>query len=92
MTADAPTPGPADPVRARRAQVVRWARIVQRLGYVLYLVATVAFFVGLVRGFDGGLVAVIEIGLIGGSILLAPAILVAYMAKAAERDDLEHGR
>lgn len=81
-----------DPVRVRRAQVVRWAKLVQRLGYVLYLVATVAFFVGLVRGFDTGLVTVIEIGLIGGSVLLAPAILVAYMAKAAERDDLEHGR
>jgi hypothetical protein len=79
-------------VRARRAQVVRWAKLVQRLGYLLYLVATVAFFVGLWRGFDGGTVTIIEVGLIGGSILLAPAILVAYMAKAAERDDLEHGR
>jgi hypothetical protein len=92
VTADAPSPRPHDPVRARRAQIVRWAKVVQRLGYLLYLVATVAFSIGLVRGFDGGLVTVIEIGLIGGSIVLAPAILVAYMAKAAERDDLEHGR
>jgi len=71
---------------------VRTARLVQRLGYGAYLVATVAFFVGLARGFPPGVVRVIEIGLVGGSILLAPAILVAYMAKAAERDDLEHGR
>jgi alkanesulfonate monooxygenase SsuD/methylene tetrahydromethanopterin reductase-like flavin-dependent oxidoreductase (luciferase family) len=82
----------ADPVRVRRARWVRAAKAVQRLGYAGYLVATVAFFVGLARGFGAGLVRVIEVGLIGGSILLAPAILVVYMAKAAERDDLEHGR
>jgi hypothetical protein len=27
-----------------------------------------------------------------GSILLAPAIVAGYAVKAAERDDLEHGR
>jgi hypothetical protein len=52
----------------------------------------VAFFVGLFTEFSDGLVIVIEIGLIGGSLLLAPAILLTYMVKAAERDDLEHGR
>jgi hypothetical protein len=81
-----------DPVRVRRAQWARGARAVSRVGYLLYLVATVAFFVGLFTEFSDGLVIVIEIGLIGGSLLLAPAILLTYMVKAAERDDLEHGR
>jgi hypothetical protein len=81
-----------DPVRVRRAQWARMARMGQRVGYVLYLMATVTFFIGLLTEFGDGLVTIIEIGLIGGSLFLAPAILVTYMVKAAERDDLEHGR
>jgi hypothetical protein len=81
-----------DPIRVRRAQWARMARMGQRVGYVLYLVATVTFFIGLFTEFSDRLVTIIEIGLIGGSVFLAPAILVTYMVKAAERDDLEHGR
>ena len=81
-----------DPVRARRAQWQRGAKLAQRLGYVLYLIATVVFFVGLVKGFGASYVTIIEICLIGGSVVLAPAMLVVYMVKAAENDDKEHGR
>lgn len=62
------------------------------MGYLLYALATVAFFVGIFGELSDGLVRVVEIGLVGGSVFLAPSILVTYMVKAAEKDDLEHGR
>ena len=81
-----------DPVRERRAQWARWAKLGQRIGYLLYLVALIVFFAGLFTEFTDLVARIITIGLVGGSIVLAPAILVTYMVKAAERDDLEHGR
>jgi hypothetical protein len=36
-----------DPVLVRRARIARAVSIGQRLGYALYLVATIGFFVGL---------------------------------------------
>lgn len=82
----------SDPVRVRRAQMARLASIGQRVGYLLFAVALVAFFVGLATTYSGGLVVLIELCLLIGSVFLAPAIVVGYAVKAAERDDLEHGR
>lgn len=82
----------SDPVRVRRAQMARLASIGQRVGYLLFAVALVAFFVGLATTYSGGLVLLIELCLLIGSVFLAPAIVVGYAVKAAERDDLEHGR
>lgn len=81
-----------DPVRARRARVGQLAKLGQRLGYLLYLVALVAFFIGLARGFDQPTVTVAMIGLFAGSALLAPSIVLSFAVRAAERDDLENGR
>ncbi|MEZ5145203.1 MAG: hypothetical protein R2726_22235 [Acidimicrobiales bacterium] len=89
----APDPGrdpSSDPVVARRQQVARWARIAQRVGYLLFGVALVLFFVGFAtREFSSGIVTGLEICLIGGSILLAPSIVVGYAVKAADRADRE---
>jgi len=85
MTAD-------DPVRHRRAQVARGVAIGQRIGYGLFLLAVVGFVVGFVIGFHTGVVRLIELSLLVGSIVLAPSIVLGYAVKAAERDDLEHGR
>jgi hypothetical protein len=84
--------GPDDPVRRRRAQVSQWVSIGQRTGYALFAVAVVGFFVGFVVGFSTVVVRVIEVCLFVGSLVLAPSIVLAYAVKAAERDDLEHGR
>jgi cyanate permease len=81
-----------DPVRVRRAQIARLASIGQRIGYLLFAFAIVAFFIGLATSFSGGLVLAIELCLLVGSIFLAPAIVAGYAVKAAERDDLEQGR
>jgi hypothetical protein len=82
----------ADPVRERRAQVQRLAVLGQRLGYALFGVAVVVFFVGFFAGFTSTVVTVIVAAMAVGSALLAPAIVASYAVKAAERDDLEHGR
>lgn len=90
---DADTPGAAhDPVRARRAQWARAASFGQRVGYALFLVAVAAFFVGLVVGWSDDFSTVVVSCLVGGSVFLAPAIVLGYAVKAAERDDREAGR
>lgn len=85
-------PPPADPVRVRRARVARFAKIGQRVGYLLFAIAAIAFFIGLAAQFPVALVTLIEVCLLAGSAFLAPSIVLAYAVKAAERDDREHGR
>jgi hypothetical protein len=80
-----------DPIRARRAAVARWNTRATRTGYVLFLVAVVMFFVALASDFSSGKVTVITVAMIAGSLLLAPAIVVGYAVKAAEKDDVARG-
>lgn len=80
-----------DPVRARRAAVAKWNTRATRIGYALYLVAVVMFFVALATDFSQGKVTVITTSMIIGSVLLAPAIVVGYAVKAAEKDDVARG-
>jgi hypothetical protein len=80
-----------DPIRRRRAQVARWTAIASRTGYVLLLVAVVLFFVALAVGFSGAMATLVLIPLLVSFVLLAPAIVIGYAVKAAERDDREHG-
>lgn len=92
----APTPEDSDPVvdpiRVQRARIARLATLAQRIGYALYAIAVVAFFIGFFSGFTSGVVTIIVALMAIGSVLLAPAIVTSYAVKAAERDDLEHGR
>ena len=81
-----------DPVRMRRAQIARAASLAQRVGYLLFAIAVVVFFIGFFAGFTSTLVTTIVILMAIGSALLAPAIVAGYAVKAAERDDLENGR
>jgi len=90
---DSPEPQatPLDPVRARRARIARLSSTAQRIGYAMFAVAVVAFFIGFVTGFTDGVVTLIVAMLIAGSVLLAPAIVAGYAVKAAEREDAENG-
>jgi len=81
-----------DPVRARRARFDRLSSLGQRIGYALYLLAVVAFFIGFATSYSTALVALIVASLAVGSILLLPAIILGYAVKAAEREDREQGR
>lgn len=81
-----------DPVRARRARVARLAATAERIGYSLFLVAVLAFVAGaLRRDFGPPVVTVVAVALGVGSLLLAPAIVVGYGVRAADREDRESG-
>lgn len=82
----------SDPVLQKRARIARLVSIGQRVGYSLFGIAVLAFAVGFAAGFTSTVVLIIEICLLIGSLLLAPAIVFGYAVKAADRDDREHGR
>ncbi|HEV8296296.1 MAG TPA: hypothetical protein VGQ20_03335 [Acidimicrobiales bacterium] len=72
--------------------MARLVELAQRVGYALFGLAVVAFVLGFIVGFSPAWVTVIVGSMVVGSILLAPAIVLGYAVKAAERDDREHGR
>lgn len=84
-------PPQADPVLARRARIARLVELGKAAGYGLYLVAIVAFVAGFFAGFDGAVRSLFVLGIVVGSILLAPAIVFGYGIKAAERDERQRG-
>ncbi len=68
------------------------AATAKRAGYTLYLVAIVAFVAGAMRrDFGPPVVTVVAVTLGVGSVLLAPAIVVGYGVRAADREDRESG-
>ena len=62
-----------------------------RLGYLCFGIAIVTFIIGFIVSFNGAVSAVVVASMIVGSVLLAPAIVLGYAVKAAERDDRERG-
>jgi len=78
-----------DPVLVRRARIARAVSIGLRLGYALFAVAMIVYFVGLFSRLTDTLVTIILICLGVGSIVLAPAIVFNYAVKAAIRDEQE---
>lgn len=82
--------GPTDdPVLARRRQIARIISIALRLGYGLFGLFLVLIVVGLVTGFPNGVAQAATACLIGGTVLLAPAMTFTYAVKAADREDEE---
>ena len=59
----------------------------KRIGYLLFLVAVVAFVAAALSDFPPVLVTVVVASLAVGSALLLPAIVVGYGVKAAARED-----
>ena len=76
-----------DPVRRRRKVIAVWTRRANKGGYLFYLLAIVLFIVAFTTDFTGTFSALITACLIIGSILLAPAIVLGYAIKAAEKED-----
>jgi hypothetical protein len=85
------TPSRPDPVRAKRAKVAKYTLLANRIGYLFYALAIATFIIGFAVSFNGAVSAIVIGSLIIGSILLAPAIVLGYAVKAAERDDRERG-
>lgn len=84
-------PAVTDPVLARRRRLAGAAELAQRTGYGLFGLAVALFLVGFAVGLTGALVSAIVAALVLGSVLLAPAIVVGYAVKAADREDRERG-
>jgi len=80
-----------DPVLARRARLARLAETGQRVGYGCFGIAMVVFVVGAIRGFNSLTVTVVVVALAVGSVTLAPAIVLGYAAKAADREERGDG-
>lgn len=81
-----------DPVLVKRARAARLASTGQRVGYSFLLVAVVAFAVGAARGFTDLTVTVVTVSLALMTVVLAPAIVLGYAVKAAEREEREQRR
>lgn len=80
-----------DPVRRRRGRIARIAAAGRKLGYGLFALALALFAVAVARGFEGYLATLVIAALIAGSVVLAPAIVLGYAVRAAEREDRERG-
>lgn len=83
---------PHDPVVARRARIGGWAARAQQVGYALFAVAVLAFGYGAVSGFTPGVVRVVTLSLLVGSLVLAPSIVVGFGVRAAARDERRAAR
>ncbi|MFM9037616.1 MAG: hypothetical protein ACKOJ9_08010 [Actinomycetota bacterium] len=81
----------SDPVRERRARIAKWTLLANRVGYLFFALAIALFVMAFVLGFKGPIVTAITISMVIGSILLAPAIVLGYAVKAAEKDDQARG-
>ena len=85
------TPKPVDPVRARRQKIAKYTLLANRIGYLFYALAIATFIIGFAISFNATVSAIVIGSLVIGSILLAPAIVLGYAVKAAEREDRERG-
>jgi hypothetical protein len=80
-----------DPVRAKRRKIAKYTLLANRVGYLFYALAIATFVIGFAVSFNSAVSAIVIGSLVVGSILLAPAIVLGYAVKAAERDDRERG-
>ncbi|MEZ5238477.1 MAG: hypothetical protein R2716_05850 [Microthrixaceae bacterium] len=81
------TPDDSDPVLVRRRKLLRATQMAQRIGYSCFALAMVLFVVALVTQLPTWLVTTIVALMVAGSIVLLPAIILSYGAKAADRED-----
>ena len=80
-------PDAPDPVLLRRARAARLARAGKRLGYGAFAAAVLAFAIGATGRFTPATVTFVVACLGIGSALLAPAIVVGYGVRAADREE-----
>jgi hypothetical protein len=89
MTSSPPAQPSGDPVLARRQAVARWVKVAQRAGYGLLGLFCVLVAIGFPTGFRPWLTTAAIVAIVAGSVLLAPAIVLGYAVKAADREDRE---
>ena len=67
--------------------MARLAATGQRVGYMALLVAVVAFFWALFASFPKGATTVVVVSMAACTLTLAPAIVLGYAVKAAQKED-----
>jgi sugar phosphate permease len=82
----------SDPIIEQRDRARRIAALGKRAGYVLFLASMVLFFVALATDLSSGVTTASAICLIAGCVVLAPAILLGYAVRGAERDEADRAR
>jgi len=85
------TPQTSDPIRRRRSLIAVWTKRANRLGYLAFGLSIVTVVGGLIDTFTPLLGRIATAGLVVGSILLAPAIVLGYAIKSAEKEDRSNG-
>lgn len=76
-----------DPVLERRAKLLKLTALGQRIGYSCFGLAMVLFVVALLTQLPSWLVTSIVVLMVAGSVVLLPAIILSYGAKAADKED-----
>jgi hypothetical protein len=71
--------------------IALWTKRANRVGYFLFAASIALFIVAFLVDFNDTMVTLITICIVVGSILLAPAIVLGYAVKAAEKDDVAQG-
>lgn len=78
-----------DPILVKRARIARLTSLALRVGAVMYLAASLLFAYALITEFTSFLSGAITLFLVVGSLVLAPAMVIHYAVKAADRADRE---
>ena len=81
-----------DPVLRRRETMRRIASAGRAVGYALVVVAVAVFAVGAATGFTTTITTVVTASLALTTVVLAPAIVLGYAVRAAEREENDPGR
>ncbi len=82
-----PHPDPTDPVLIRRAAILRWSDLGQRVAYLCFGASVVLFVVAVIAQVPPGTGTVIVGLLVVGSVIFIPAVILGYAAKAADKED-----
>ncbi len=82
----------SDPLLERRARLARLAAAGQRTGYIALGVAIVAFAWALIAHFPTAATTIVAVSMAGCTATLAPAIVLGYAVRAAQREDDERER
>ena len=85
----APVSGPEDPLMTRRARLAQLANLGRRVGYLTFALSIGLLVLGLAPDYTESIAAVVIGLLVGGSTVLAPAILLHYAVRGAEREETE---
>ena len=81
--------GPVDSLLASRARLARLASVGRRVGYLAFGLAIGVLAIGLATDFTDGIATTVVGLLVSGSVVLAPAILLHYAVRGAEREDAQ---